>query len=74
MTLSWYKIARRAEEEGITEKDVDTKELEKGIEIEHEHTDDDKEAKKVALDHLAELPDYYTRLIKMEENAKKEMQ
>jgi hypothetical protein len=71
--MNWYKLARRAEEEGVTEKDVDPKELEKGIKVEHEHTDNDEEAKKVALDHLAELPDYYTRLKKMEDEGKKEL-
>jgi hypothetical protein len=40
-----------------------------GIEIELEHTDDREIAKKIALDHLAEIPDYYTRLKKMEDEA-----
>jgi hypothetical protein len=46
------------------EEDVDPKELKMGIEIEHEHTDDPNEAKKIALQHLAEVPDYYTKLKK----------
>ena len=40
--------------------------LEKGTEIEKEHTLDDALAREIALDHLAELPDYYDRLEKME--------
>lgn len=70
---NWYKIARRAEEEGVTEKDVDSHELEMGIDIEKEHTSNKEEAKKIALDHLAELPDYYTRLKKMELEGKKDL-
>lgn len=56
----------KAMEKGITEKDVDKKELEMGVKVEKEHTGNELIAKKVALDHLAELPDYYTRLKKME--------
>ena len=40
------------------------KELEKGITVELEHTDDRKVAKEIALDHLAEQPDYYEKLEK----------
>jgi len=69
---NWLKKARRSEEKGVTEEDVDPKELEMGIEIEREHTDNDDAAKLIALDHLAELPDYYTRLKKMEEEGEKE--
>jgi len=46
--------------------EVDAAELKRGIEVEHEHTDSDYIARLIALDHLAELPDYYTRLDKME--------
>ena len=77
-----YKLATRmvkiltggeAEKKGITEKDVDSKQLKMGIKVEYEHIHDDEIAKEIALDHLAELPDYYTRLKKMEEEAKKEL-
>ncbi len=34
-----------------------------------EHTDDRDLAMRIALDHLAEIPDYYTRLKKMERKA-----
>lgn len=37
-----------------------------GIQVEMEHTDDPREAREIALDHLMELPDYYSRLAKME--------
>lgn len=49
-----------------TEDQVDPKELEMGIKVEQEHTHDPLIAKQIALDHLAEVKDYYTRLAKME--------
>jgi Domain of unknown function (DUF6321)/Protein of unknown function (DUF5661) len=45
--------------------------LEMGIPIEHEHTKDKDLATDIALQHLDEIPDYYTRLKKMEADAKK---
>jgi len=44
-------------------------ELALGIKIEHEHTGDEHTAKEIAKDHLSEIPDYYSRLTKMEKNA-----
>jgi uncharacterized DUF497 family protein len=41
-------------------------ELALGMKVEKEHTTDAAEAREIALDHLLELPDYYTRLKKME--------
>ena len=43
-----------------------TTQLALGIQVELEHTDDPREAREIALDHLMELPDYYSRLAKME--------
>jgi hypothetical protein len=43
-----------------------------GQPIEHEHTNNHKLAMDIALQHLDEIPDYYTRLKKMEASAKKE--
>ena len=62
----------RANEKNVTEKDVDSKELAMGIEVEKEHTTNIETAKRIALDHLAELKNYYSRLKKMEEEGKKE--
>jgi len=56
----------RAKEKGVDFNDVDQSELAMGIEVELEHTNSREMAKRIALDHLAELPDYYTRLKKME--------
>ena len=40
--------------------------LRKGIKHELEHTRNLKEARRIALDHLVEFPDYYDRLDKIE--------
>ena len=48
------------------------KQLDMGEPIEHEHTRDHDLARDIALQHLDEIPDYYTRLKKMESSAKKE--
>lgn len=55
---------------GVTEKDVDPKELAMGIQVELEHTSDSETAKKIALDHLAEFSTYYTALKAMEDKLK----
>ena len=47
------------------------KQLDIGAPIEHEHTKNQELAIKIALQHLDEIPDYYTRLKKMEASAKK---
>jgi hypothetical protein len=50
------------------------KELEMGIKIEMEHTDDKDMAKEIAMDHLWENPSYYSKLKKSEiEEAKREI-
>jgi X-linked retinitis pigmentosa GTPase regulator len=58
-----------ADKEHITEDDVDPDQLKRGIQIEMEHTKDKDVAKQIALDHLTEIPDYYTRLDRMEREA-----
>lgn len=45
--------------------------LNKGIRIEMEHTSNKNKAKEIAMDHLAERPDYYDRLEKIESNESK---
>lgn len=47
----------------------DPKQLEMGIKVEMEHTTNPVISRKIALDHLKEIPDYYTRLDKMEKDA-----
>ena len=48
-------------------------ELEKGVRVESEHTSDPEIAKEIALDHINELPDYYTRLASVEEGNKAQL-
>lgn len=54
-----------ADKHGVELADI-LQQLKLGIKVELEHTQDKVMAKEIALDHLAELPDYYTRLNKME--------
>lgn len=61
--------AGRAKEKGFEEKDADPEQLKMGIKVEMEHTTNPLIAKRIALDHLAEIKDYYTRLKKMEGSA-----
>jgi len=65
----------------LTVKDVATKfgvpvskiekELRMGKKVETEHTPSTTKATEIAMDHLTEFPDYYTRLLKMEKEAEK---
>ena len=59
----------RANEKGITVKEVDPEQLAMGRKVEMEHTDDEEIAERIALDHLAEYPNYYSLLKRMEEEA-----
>ena len=54
-------------------KDVDGKQLLKGISVELEHTGNALLAKEIALDHLAEDPKYYDKLELIEDHAYDEM-
>ena len=47
----------------------DSKQLKMGIKVEYEHTNYTLISEKIAKDHLAEIPDYYTRLDEMEKAA-----
>jgi hypothetical protein len=47
---------------GILNEVVSPSELAMGIKVEMEHTDDIQVAKKIAMDHLAENPKYYSEL------------
>lgn len=49
-------------------------EIEIGKKVEMEHTDDPDEALEITMDHLWEIPDYYTRLAKMEKEAKDDIE
>lgn len=47
----------------------DPKQVKMGIKVEMEHTSCPFIAQRITWDHLAEIPDYYTRLAKMEKDA-----
>lgn len=50
---------------------TDGDQITKGIKVESEHVGDDVIlAKKIAMDHITEIPDYYDRLEKIENEAK----
>lgn len=53
----------------VPDSKFDKDELETGIKVESEHTDYPLVAKAIAKAHLLEIPDYYTRLVKMEKDA-----
>jgi uncharacterized alkaline shock family protein YloU len=59
-----------ADKKNFKEEDADPEQLKMGIEVEKEHTSDSTIALKITLDHLSEIPDYYSRLSKMEKEAK----
>jgi hypothetical protein len=44
-------------------------ELNAGLEVEREHTQDEEAAKTIAMDHLFEDPKYYTKLKKVEKKS-----
>jgi len=52
--------------------EFDPLQISKGIEVEMEHTNDPKVALEITMDHLKEIPDYYSRLDSMEQEAETE--
>ncbi len=70
--LKPYKTVEEIAKKHRLEVSFIQKQLDMGAPIEHEHTKNQKLAIKIALQHLDEIPDYYTRLKKMEVSAKKE--
>jgi hypothetical protein len=48
-----------AKKHNVSVKDIE-KEIRIGTKIEMEHTDSEKESKKIALDHISEIHDYYS--------------
>lgn len=43
-------------------QDFDPEQLKMGIKVEREHTDDPEKAQEIAMDHLTEDPEYYSKL------------
>ena len=57
-----------AKKHGVSVEQIE-KQIEMGIKVEMEHVDSRELAAEIARDHLDEIPDYYTRLKKMEKGA-----
>ena len=55
--------------DGMSPADFDSRQLRIGTAHELEHTNDRAKAREIAMDHLAEDPDYYERLEAMEREA-----
>lgn len=78
--MSVRKARKIGDELGVDWSRIDLEELRRGMEVELEHGrrdpatdvtgDDLLLTGKIALAHLHELPDYYTRLARMEEEGK----
>lgn len=60
----------RADTHKVTDFELD--QLIMGIKVEQEHTTDKYTALEISMDHLEEIPDYYSRLEEMEEKAEAE--
>jgi hypothetical protein len=69
-TKSPKEIIPGGRAKGKSPKDFDPKQIAMGVKVELEHTGDRDMAREIAMDHLAEIPDYYTRLLRMESRAK----
>ncbi|MBP1917684.1 DUF5661 family protein [Youngiibacter multivorans] len=78
--LTIEQAHENGEKLGIDWKKIDVEEFRRGMDVELEHgsrdsltnitNDDPFTTAKIALAHLNEIPDYYTRLKKMETEAK----
>lgn len=68
--LSSFMSNGRFNEKGKSEDSYPKDELEMGIKVESEHTNNPMMARRIALDHLAEFPTYYSALKKMEDGLK----
>lgn len=61
------KVLKQVNINTTPDSEFDSKELELGIKVEMEHTEDESLAKSIAKDHLLEVSDYYTKLKKVED-------
>lgn len=73
--VSLDRARKLGDELGVDWSLVDIEQFRRGLEVEQEHwkTVDGNwyMVAKIDLDHLAEIPDYYSRLAKMEAEAEK---
>lgn len=66
-----YKSPKEIAKKHGVSLDLIKKQLEMGIKVEGEHTSDKTAARITALQHLDEVPDYYTKLKKIEKKSTK---
>lgn len=64
-TVKTYTPEEIAKKHKVPVKQINDQ-LKKGLKVELEHSTDRAKAREIALDHLYELPDYYTKLAKVE--------
>ena len=74
MMSKFADLATQGFSKGEAPEDLDPEQLEMGIEVEYEHTDDYETARKIAYDHLTEFPDYYDALEEMEDKLLEKME
>jgi len=65
-TIIYSILSEMIHKPTVKESEVKPEELKMGIKVEMEHTSVLSLAKQIALTHLSELPDYYTKLKKVE--------
>lgn len=65
-----YDLIPGGKGDRLSPRAVSKRQLLAGIRVEMEHTRDPKVAREIALDHLAETPDYYTKLKQVERHAR----
>ncbi|MFQ5339913.1 MAG: DUF5661 family protein [Anaerolineae bacterium] len=58
-----YMTQARLYDRIYSDTGADPWQLQRGIEVEMEHTTDPAQARKIAIDHLREHPKYYSKLI-----------
>jgi hypothetical protein len=69
---TYDRMSRKQSDERIKKMyDHLQKQLNKGIKVEMEHTDTKKIAREIAMDHLAEDPNYYNKLAKIHREGEK---
>ena len=71
--MNWYKKSKKwydkipgGRADKKTPADFERTQVEKGKDVEFEHTDDPDTAREIAMDHLEEHKEYYTGLKNME--------
>jgi|APSaa5957512622_1039677.scaffolds.fasta_scaffold45000_3 hypothetical protein len=73
-TQSFKEKIPKGRSSGKKPSDFSAEQIQKGIEIELEHTSNNSIAQEIAMDHLEEFSDYYKELEKMETKLKQPQQ